>query len=142
MSEGNNKLVNSKYLWLANPSNMTDQARVRFKELKSSELKTGRAWALKEVLRELWSYTSVAWALKFWKQWYRWATHSRLQPMIDAAKLIARYLPNVLTYFKHHITNAVAEGLNSKIATVQKRDCGFRNPGLFQDRCLFPLWRS
>ena len=63
--------------------------------------------------------------MKFWKRWYFWATHSRLQPMIDAAKLIARHLPNVLTYFKHRITNAVAEGLNSKIATVQKRACGF-----------------
>lgn len=53
MNEGKSSLVNSKYLRLTNPSNMTDQAKVRFKELKSSELKTGRAWALKEVLREL-----------------------------------------------------------------------------------------
>lgn len=118
MNAGDTTLAKSKYLWLTNPSNMTDQAKTRFKELQSSELATGRAWALKEVLRELWSYTSVAWALKFWKRWYFWATHSRLQPMIDAAKLIARHLPNVLTYFKNRITNAVAEGLNSKIATV------------------------
>jgi len=90
MNEGDMTLVKSKYLWLTNPSNMTDQAKVRFKELQSSELATGRAWALKEVLRELWSYRSAAWALKFWKRWYFWATHSRLQPMIDAAKLIAR----------------------------------------------------
>jgi transposase len=137
MNEGNNTLVNSKYLWLTNPSNMTDQAKVRFKELQSSELKTGRAWALKEVLRELWSYTSSAWALKFWKRWYYWATHSRLQPMIAAAKLIARHLPNVLTYFKHRITNAVAEGLNSKIATVQKRACGFRNRDHFKIAIYF-----
>ena len=137
MNEGNNTLVNSKYLWLTNPSNMTDQAKVRFKELQSSELKTGRAWALKEVLRELWSYTSSAWALKFWKRWYYWATHSRLQPMIAAAKLIARHLPNVLTYFKHRITNAVAEGLNSKIATVQNRACGFRNRDHFKIAIYF-----
>jgi transposase len=137
MNEGDTTLVNSKYLWLTNPSNMTDQAKVRFKELQSSELKTGRAWALKEVLRELWSYTSVAWALKFWKRWYYWATHSRLQPMIDAARLIARHLPNVLTYFKHRITNAVAEGLNSKIATVQKRACGFRNRDHFKIAIYF-----
>lgn len=137
MNEGNTTLVKSKYLWLTNPSNMTDQAKARFKELQSSELKTGRAWALKEVLRELWSYTSAAWALKFWKRWYYWATHSRLQPMIDAAKLIARHLPNVLTYFKHRITNAVAEGLNSKIATVQKRACGFRNRDHFKIAIYF-----
>jgi transposase len=121
---GDDTLAKSKYLWLTNPENMTDKARARFDELKGAELKTGRAWALKEALRKLWSQTSVAAAKEFWKRWYVWATHSRLAPMIAAAKLIARHLPNVLTYFVHRITNAVAEGLNSKIATVQKDNRG------------------
>lgn len=137
MEGGDDTLTKSKYLWLTNPENMTDKARERFAELKSCNLKTGRAWALKEALRELWSYTSEAWALKFWKRWYFWATHSRLAPMIEAAKLIARHLPNVLTYFTHRITNAVAEGLNSKIATVQKRACGYRNPDHFKIAVYF-----
>lgn len=134
---GDDTLASSKYLWLTNPANMTDEARSRFDELKMLELKTGRAWALKEALRELWNYTSGAWAAKYWKRWYYWATHSRLAPMIDAAKLIARHLPNVLTYFTHRITNAVAEGLNSKIATVQKRACGYRNPNNFKIAVYF-----
>jgi transposase len=134
---GDATLAKSKYLWLTNPENMTDQARERFAELKSAELKTGRAWALKEALRTLWSYQSAVWATKFWKRWYFWATHSRLAPMIKAAKLIADHLPNVLTYFTHRITNAVAEGLNSKIATVQKRACGYRNPNHFKIAVYF-----
>lgn len=137
MQAGDVTLSKSKYLWLTNPANMTDQARERFNELKEAELKTGRAWALKEALRELWSYKSAAWATKFWQRWYFWATHSRLAPMIAAAKLIARHLPNVLTYFAHRITNAVAEGLNSKIATVQKRACGYRNPNHFKIAVYF-----
>ena len=137
MQAGDHALSKTKYLWLTNPSNMTDKARERFAELKELELKTGRAWALKEALRELWSYTSVTWATKFWKRWYFWATHSRLPPMIEAAKLIARHLPNVLTYFTHRVTNAVAEGLNSKIATVQKRACGYRNSDHFKIAVYF-----
>lgn len=137
MKAGDDTLAKSKYLWLTNPENMTDKARERFAELKTAELKTGRAWALKEALRELWSYKSAAWATKFWKRWYFWATHSRLAPMIEAAKLIARHWPNVLTYFTHRITNAVAEGLNSKIATVQKRACGYRNPNHFKVAVYF-----
>lgn len=137
MKIGDDILTRSKYLWLTNPENMTDKARDRFDELKAMELKTARAWALKEALRELWSYKSQAWATKFWKRWYFWATHSRLAPMIEAAKLIARHLTNVLTYFKHRITNAVAEGLNSKIATVQKRACGYRNPNNFKIAVYF-----
>jgi len=137
MSAGDSTLVKSKYLWLYSAENVPERSREHFNAIKAMELKTARAWALKEALRELWRYTSLAWASKFWQRWYYWATHSRLRPMIDAAKLIARHLPNVLTYFTHRITNAVAEGLNSKIATVQKRACGYRNPNHFKIAVYF-----
>ena len=134
---GDERLSRSKYLWLTNPENMSDQARAHFAELKTAELKTARAWAIKEALRALWDYESEDGARQYWKRWYFWATHSRLKPIIEAAKRIARHLPNVLTYFTHRITNAVAEGLNSKIATVQKRACGFRNPEHFKTAVYF-----
>jgi transposase len=82
-------------------------------------------------------YQNLGWARRFWRRWYFWATHSRLAPIIDAAKLIARHLPSVLTHFAHRITNAVAEGLNSKIATVQKRACGYRNRNHFKIAVYF-----
>ena len=116
---------------------MTEQARERFAQIKHEHLKTGRAWALKEALREFWSYRTTGWAKRFWDRWYFWATHSRLPPMIEVARMIARHRPNVLTYFKHPVTNAVAEGLNSKIATVQKRACGFRNRDNFKIAVYF-----
>lgn len=124
---GDSTLSGTKYLWLYNEENLPEKHRDRFEALRAADLKTGRAWALKEVLRGFWDYRSRGWALRFFDRWYRWATHSRLQPMIDAAKTIKRHLANVLTYFKHRVTNAVAEGLNSKIQTIKKRAYGFRN---------------
>ncbi|GFP22415.1 transposase [Candidatus Hakubella thermalkaliphila] len=62
--------------------------------------------------------------MTFFKRWYWWATHSRLQPIVDAAKMIKRHLDNILTYLKHRITNAVAEGLNSKIQQVKSEPEG------------------
>ena len=135
--QGDETLSRSKYLWLYSAENVPVAAQERFAQIRDSNLKTARAWALKESLREWWSYRSQGWAKRFWQRWYFWATHSRLQPMIDVAKLIARHLTNVLTYFKHRITNAVAEGLNSKIATVQKRACGFRNRDHFKIAIYF-----
>ena len=137
MKTGDDTLARSKYLWLTNPENMKEPSKERFDELRTLELKTGRAWAIKESLRQLWSYRTTGWATRFWQRWYFWATHSRLAPIVAGAKLIARHLPNVLTYFKHRITNAVAEGLNSKIATVQKRACGYRNPDNFKIAVYF-----
>jgi transposase len=137
MSQGDTTLAKSKYLWLYSEENVPQRSQEHFQAIKSMELKTARAWALKESLRQLWNYQTVGWAKRFWQRWYFWATHSRLAPMIEAAKLIARHLPNVMTYFNHRITNAVAEGLNSKIATVQKRACGYRNPNHFKIAVYF-----
>ena len=135
--QGDDRLKRSKYLWLYSAENMPDAARERFDQIKNDNLKTARAWALKESLREMWSHSSMATAKRFWKHWYFWATHSCLAPMIDKAKLLARHLPNILTYFTHRITNAVAEGLNSKIATIQKRACGYRNRDNFKTAVYF-----
>lgn len=137
LQQGDATLTRSKYLWLYSAENMPAAAQERFAQIKNSNLKTARAWALKESLREMWSYTSAGWAKRFWDRWYFWATHSRLVPMIEKAKMMARHLPNILTYFTYRITNAVAEGLNSKIATIQKRACGYRNRDHFKIAVYF-----
>ena len=137
LQQGDATLTGSKYLWLYSAGNLPVAAQARFDSIKQGNLKTARAWALKESLREMWNYHSVGWATRYWQRWYFWATHSRLAPMIEKAKLLARHLPNILTYFKHRVTNAVAEGLNSKIATIQKRACGFRNRDNFKIAIYF-----
>jgi len=137
LSVGDATLSKSKYLWLYSAENVPEKSRERFDMLKGAHLKTARAWALKEALRELWDCRHARDAIAFWKRWYFWATHSRLQPMIAAAKMIASHLPNVLTYFEHRISNAMAEGLNSKVATIQKRACGYRNPSHFKVAVYF-----
>ena len=47
-------LSKSKYLWLYSAENVPEKSRERFNMLKGAHLKTARAWALKEALRELW----------------------------------------------------------------------------------------
>jgi transposase len=119
-AEGDETLERMKYLWLYSKENLPETAREKFAALRSLNLKTGRARAIKESLRELWDYRRRGWALRHWKQWYFWATHSRLKPMVKVARMIHGHLDNVLTYFDHRITNATSEGLNSKIQTIKK----------------------
>lgn len=61
------------------------------------------------------------------KRWYFWATHSRLEPVIQAAKTLFTHLPQILTYFVHRITNATSEGINSVVQRLKVRACGYRN---------------
>jgi transposase len=113
-------LSGSKYLWLFAEENVPEEWEDWFTSLRARKLKTGRAWAIKEALRELWSYQREGWARQYWKRWYFWATHSRLLPVVKVARMLQGHLENVLTYFAHRITNATSEGLNSKIQTVKK----------------------
>jgi transposase len=117
---GDESLKGTKYLWLFSEENLPEPSRERFAALRALQLKTGRAWAVKESLRDLWDYQRKGWALRHWKHWYFRATHSRLKPVVKVARMIRGHLDNVLTYFDHRITNATSEGLNSKIQTIKK----------------------
>jgi len=117
-------LTGTKYLWLYAEENVPEKMNRWFAVLREANLKTARAWAIKEALRELWDYHRKGWAELYWKRWYFWATHCRLAPVRKAARTIHRHLDNVLTYFDHRITNAVSEGLNSKIQTLKKTPMG------------------
>jgi transposase len=118
--DGDDTLKGTKYLWLFAEENVPEKKAEDFEWLRTLHLKTGRAWAIKEALRHLWDYQQKGWALRYWKDWYYWATHSRLKPVVKVAKMIQGHLDNVLTYFDHRITNATSEGINSKIQTVKK----------------------
>ena len=126
-SEGDDRLKGTRHLWLHNEENVPEWRKAEFDAIRGTHLKTGRAWAIKEALRGLWGFTYPKRAEAFFRRWHFWATHSRLNPVIAAAKTLKRHLPNILTYFRHHISNATAEGLNSKIQMVKEMACGFRN---------------
>lgn len=130
-------LTGSKYLWLYSKENVPDKYKSRLRNLSRQNLKTGRAWAIKESFRELWGFRRLAWAMQHFTAWYFWATHSRLKPVIEKARMFRKYLSQILTYFKHRITNAVSEGLNSKIQTIKKMAYGVRNRQNFKIAICF-----
>ena len=134
---GDERLKGTKYLWLRNEENIPDWRREEFAAVKSAELKTSRAWAIKESLRKFWSYSYTKCAERYFKAWYFWATHSRIGPMIQAAKTLKRHLANLLTYFKHRITNATSEGINSKIQMIKLMACGYRNRSHYRAAIYF-----
>jgi transposase len=121
------RLKGTRYLWLWNEANVPEWRREEFAGIKDAKLKTSRAWAIKEAFREFWSYTYRRCAEKYFRAWYFWATHSRLTPIITAAKTLKVHFTNLLTYFEHRITNATSEGINSKIQMIKLMACGYRN---------------
>lgn len=135
--EGDERLTGSKYLGLRRPDAMTEAQRVAFRALQQQDLQVGRAWALKERFRTFWAYRYPGAARTFFTRWFWRATHSRLKPMAAVAKLIPRHLPNLLTYLRHHLTNAGLEGVNAIIQWVKKTARGFRNAEHFKTAIFF-----
>ncbi|MGH3502158.1 MAG: ISL3 family transposase [Nocardioidaceae bacterium] len=136
---GDKSLAGSKYLWLYSAENLPAKHTDRFTALRSGDLRTARAWAIKESLRHFWSYKRRGWAAKHFKRWYFWATHSRLKPIIEAAKTLKRHEAGLLSYFAHPITNAGAEGLNSRVQAIRVSARGYRNREHFKTAIYFHL---
>ena len=71
------------------------------------------------------------------KSWFGWAGRSRLKPIIKVAKMLKRHFENIIAYLRHPITNAVTEGLNSKIQAIKSNARGFRSFLNYRTRILF-----
>lgn len=130
-------LTGMKYIWLFSEENLPDYHTDTFATLQALNLKVGRAWAIKEALRALWTFRQGAAVQRFFSQWYAWAIRSQLEPVKKVAGMLKRHLDGVLRFVKHPITNGVAEGLNSKIMTIKRKAGGFRNPQHFTTAIYF-----
>jgi transposase len=137
MELGIDILKSTKFLWLWNEENIPEFRKKEFKTLRLQDLKVCKAHAIKENLRNLWNYKSKAWMSKYFRSWYFWATHSRIKPMVEAAKSLQAHIENILTYAQHKVTNAIGESINSRIEKMKRLACGFRNREHYRIAILF-----
>ena len=123
------ELKGTRYVWLKNEWNHTAEQARTFDRLRSSKLATVRATHIKNVFRDLFACRSVGEAEPLLKRWYFWATHSRIAPVIKAAKTIKKHWAGVLRWFASEINNGVLEAINSLIQSAKAKARGFRNIG-------------
>lgn len=122
------ELSKSRHVWLKNPKNLKANQAERLKELSLPKLnlKTTRAYHLKLNFQELFTQP-VGQAEAFLKKWYFWATHSRLEPMKNAAATIKRHWNGILRWFTSGISNGILEGLNSLVQSAKSKARGYRS---------------
>lgn len=134
---GDERLKGTQRLFGFDPDHLDEEQALRFAELKDSDLKSARAWAIKEMFRRFWGYRSEGHARRFFRQWFGWASRSRLKSIIKVARMIKAHFENIITYLRYPITNAVTEGLNSKIQSIKANARGFRSFVNYRTRILF-----
>ena len=84
----------SRWLLLRNRENVTRaEDQVRLNELLKANRALFTVYVLKDDLETLWDYRHSGHALRFWRQWYRRAMRSRIEPLKTFARRLKPYLP-------------------------------------------------
>jgi len=122
------ELKGSRYVWLKNQNNLkASQVEVLDQlSMKNLNLKTSRAYQIRLNFQELYQQPATL-AEAFLKKWYFWATHSRLEPIIAAARTIKNHWDGILRWFTSKINNGILEGINSLIQAAKARARGYRS---------------
>ncbi|WP_454731558.1 ISL3 family transposase [Cupriavidus basilensis] len=121
-------LKKSRWCLLKRQENLTDKQRVRLRDLLQYNLRTVRAWLLKEEFQQLWDYISPEWAGKFLDQWCTQVMRSRIEPMKKFARTVRVHRELILNYFRarKQFSSGVVEGLNNKAKVTMRKAYGFR----------------
>ena len=136
---GDDSLKGSRYLWLTNPDNLDAAGTGALNVLHQMNLKTSRAWALKETAMCLWRFVQRGRATSEWRAWIAKAMRSRLEPVKKVARMVRKYLWGIVNAMALRTTNAGSESVNSTVQRVKRSACGFRNRERFRNAILFHL---
>ena len=121
-------LTKSRWCLLKRPENLTEKQVDRLTDLLACNLRTVRAYLLKEDFQRFWTYSSPAWAGKFLDAWCTRTMRSKIKPMKKVAKMLRAHRALLLNWFraKGAIALGCVEGFNNKAKVVTKRSYGFR----------------
>jgi transposase len=121
-------LKKSRWLLLKREENLETEQSFRLRDLLRYNLKTVRAYLLKEAFQQLWDYNSPTWAGKFLDEWCRQVMRSRIEPMKKIARSMREHRELILNYFRAQklLSSGVVEGLNNKAKVTMRKSYGFR----------------
>lgn len=121
-------LKKSRWCLLKRKENLTEKEEVKLSTVLQYNLKSVRAYLLKEEFQVFWDYVSPHWAGKYLDRWCTRVMRSKLEPMKKVAKTVRRHRPLILNWFraKKAYSSGIVEGLNTKIKLTTRKSYGFR----------------
>jgi len=104
-SQTQDVLKGTKYVFLKNEENLTKMQSEKRLELTMSHrnLKSMKALHIRENFQEIYKSQTPSEFEQRLKQWYFWATHSRMEPIVKAAYTIRAHWEGVLQWKRTHI---------------------------------------
>ena len=120
-------LKKTKYIFLKNQNNLTENEQIKLENLKLSnyKLKSLRALQIRESFQDIYEASTEQEFGMLLKRWYFWATHSNLRPIIKVAKTIKEHWDGIIEWKRSQINNGILEGLNSVIQATKSKARGY-----------------
>jgi len=121
-------LTHRRWCLLKRPEHLRPQEEIKWADLLKANLRTVRAYLLKEDLAQVWTWTGVRVAAKFLHRWLHRALRSRLEPVKRVARMLRDHEPLLLNWFRanHPISSGPTEGLNNRLQLTLRKAYGFR----------------
>jgi transposase len=121
-------LKNTRYLFLKNRDNLTIYQRQRLEEIQLSglNLKTMKALNIREAFQQIYQAPTPQIFDNLLRKWYFWATHSRIEPIKEAAYTIQRHWKGIVSWIDYKINNGILEGFNSLFQAAKSKARGYR----------------
>jgi len=134
-------LTGSRWCLLKRPEHLTEKQSIKLNELLAINLKTVRAYLLKEEFQFFWRYATAGWAARFLDAWCKRTMRSRIIPMKKIAKMLRSHRELLLNWFrtKGQVALGAVEGFNNKAKVTSRKAYGFRNFEVMKSPCIIHL---
>jgi transposase len=121
-------LTRSRWCLLKRPEHLRPREEIKLADLLKANLRTVRAYLLKEDLEQVWSWTTVRVAAKYLHRWFHKVLRSRIEPVKRVARMLRDHEPLVLNWFRANkqISSGPTEGLNNRLQLTLRKAYGFR----------------
>lgn len=130
-------LKKSKYIFLKNQDNWSEEQALKFSEIDAINLQTAQAWKIKENFKGIYQIGNKYLCLKYFEEWYQNVLEKNIKPMIKVADTILKHLRGVINSAIYELSNSIAENLNSQIQVVKSVARGYANFNGYRNSILF-----
>jgi len=122
-------LKHMRWILLKRVENLSEAEDLKLCDLVRLNLRTVRAYLLKEWFQYFWEYKSPYWAGVFLDKWCTKTMRSRLAPMKKVARMLRSHRVLILNWFRVRgsVALGAVEGLNNKAKVTTRKAYGFRS---------------
>lgn len=122
-------LKRTRWLWLKNPTNLSQRDRENLKGLLETHAfpLTSKAYGLKLAFQELFKLSREDSRAAFY-EWIGMAIASELKPVVDVAATFFNVAEKILRWFETKMSTGLLEGLHSVLQATKNKARGYRNP--------------